>query len=613
MGHFDSKKIRRLLILLGFGLFFILIGVVSWKFFFSRYYQFGRQEKMFLDGAISYYDTYPRYLPKVGETREVSLQDLYDAGKVETLYVPGSHKFCDTDSWVRVYQNEDNEYEYFVNLECNKFNSKIDRKGPEVELNGDSSIIVDYGSEYQELGVKSVRDDTDGVMDVSKVSIDSSKVNTNQPGLYKVTYTVYDKIHNETKVVRNVQVVDKLYSFVIRNTDESNFYKGGEVDNYVQFSGMLWRIVNVNVDHSVKLVLANTSSNVMFGTQKKFTDSNVYHWLKDYFYPHLKKSEKYIVQNASWCSNDTIYDLDSLPTECNRETFTSPIGLLNVSDLEQSRVDSNTYLLGKQYFWLLDRINDSNINIAYSSGSDGFMAWNGRSFSAVRPVINLTTDIYIMSGSGTIDQPYKLNDYEYAKENEKIQDRYDGEYFSYSGYLFRKIGEDKDGNVKMIMASNMRNPETLDQFLLDYKDNVEEWRFDPNVVGNVGHTLNDELLLHLSDKYIVQHEYEVPEIDPDQYFDQWKKTKVKTWLSLPASYELFSSYNILGDSMDFNFLLLDYSPSNEITFVNTGNSMAFTMDQEILGENTVKVVLYLKGNLKISSGKGLYDNPYYLK
>ena len=119
MGHFDSKKIRRLLILLGFGLFFILIGVVSWKFFFSRYYQFGRQEKMFLDGAISYYDTYPRYLPKVGETREVSLQDLYDAGKVETLYVPGSHKFCDTDSWVRVYQNEDNEYEYFVNLECN--------------------------------------------------------------------------------------------------------------------------------------------------------------------------------------------------------------------------------------------------------------------------------------------------------------------------------------------------------------------------------------------------------------------------------------------------------------------------------------------------------------
>ena len=41
--------------------------------------------------------------------------------------------------------------------------------------------------------------------------------------------------------------------------------------------------------------------------------------------------------------------------------------------------------------------------------------------------------------------------------------------------------------------------------------------------------------------------------------------------------------------------------------------MAFTMDQEILGENTVKVVLYLKGNLKIASGRGLYDNPYYIK
>lgn len=610
----DSKKIKKLATLLGIGIFFIFVGTLSWKFFFSRYYQFDHQEKMFLDGAKSYYDTYSRYLPPVGETREVSLQDLYDAGKVEALYVPGSKKLCDTDSWVRVYQNENEEYEYFVNLECNKFKSKIDNKGPEIELNGDKNIIVDYGSEYKDLGVKSLKDDMDGTMDVSKVTVDTSKVNTNQPGLYKVTYTAYDKIHNETKVVRNVQVVDKLYSFVTRNTDETNYYRGSELDNYVQFSGMLWRIVNVNPDNSVKIVLANVSSNVIYGTQEKFVDTNVYHWLKDYFYPHLSKSEKYIVQNATWCSNSTIYSIEDLSQECNNETFTGPIGLLNVKDLVLSRgVGNGSYLVGKQYYWLLDRINSENVNITYSSAIDGFMTWNGRAYSAVRPVINLNTDIYIMSGSGTIDKPYKLNDYNYAKENEKIKDRYDGEYFSYSGYLFRKIETDRDGNVKMIMANNMKNPETLEQYTLGYDKSVTEWRFDPTVVGNVGHTLNEELILHLSDKNIVNHEYEVPEIDPDQYFDQWKKTKVKSMLALPTSYDLFSAYNILTDSLDFNFLLLDYSPTNEVTFVNTGNSMAFTMDQEILGDNTVKVVLYLKGDLKISSGKGIYDNPYYIK
>ncbi|MDE5586935.1 MAG: hypothetical protein K2I72_01030, partial [Bacilli bacterium] len=163
------------------------------------------------------------------------------------------------------------------------------------------------------------------------------------------------------------------------------------------------------------------------------------------------------------------------------------------------------------------------------------------------------------------------------------------------------------------MSNNMKNPETLDQYALGYEDSVTEWRFDPTVVGNAGYTLNEELILHLSDKYIVKHEFEVPEIDPDQYFDKWNKTKVKAMLALPTSYDLFSSYNILSDSIDYNFLLLDYSPTNEVTFVNTGNSMVFTMDQGILGKNKVKAVLYLKGDLKISSGKGIYDDPYYIK
>ena len=234
-----AVKIQKIIIISSIGLFLIIIGALSWEFFFSRYYQFQKQESMFLDGVKSYYNTYPRYLPKKKETREVTLQDLYDTGKIDTLYVPGSRKLCDTASWVRVYQNEDGDYEYFVNLECNRFKSKIDRKGPEIELNGNKKVIVDYGTKYKELGVKSVKDDTDGKMDIKDVTIDTSKVNTNSPGIYKVTYTAYDKPLNETKVIREVQVVDKLYSFAIRNTDETNYYRGDEINNFVQFSGML--------------------------------------------------------------------------------------------------------------------------------------------------------------------------------------------------------------------------------------------------------------------------------------------------------------------------------------------------------------------------------------
>jgi len=609
-------KFKKIMIISFVGLFFIVTGMLSWKFFFSRYYQFQKQESMFLESVKSYYETYPRYLPQKGETREVALQDLYDTGKIETLYVPGSKKLCDTDSWVRVYQNEDSEYEYFVNLECNHFKSKIDRNGPDIKIHrgGGETLIVDYGTEYKDPGVESVMDDTDGKMDIKDVTVDTSKVNTKQPGLYKVTYTAHDKLYNETKVVRNVQVVDKLYSSVTRNTDETNYYKGDSVNNFVQFSGMLWRIVNVNPDNTVKLVLANSSSNVIFGVQEKFTDSNVYHWLNDYFYPHLKKSEKYIVKDASWCSNHTIYSIEDLPAECNGEIFKSPIGLLSIRDLiSSSDGTSGSYLNVSGIFWLMDRVNSEMMNVADTVEEQGFSIWNARAYGAVRPVIYLNTDVYITGGTGLFTDPYKLNDYEYAKENEQIKDRLDGEYFSYSGYLFRKIDTDKDGNVKMIMEGNMKNTETNDQFVIEYSDSVAERKFDPSVPGNVGYALNEELILYLSDKSIVKHEYEIPEIDVDLPFNQWKKTKVKSMLSLPTSYDLFSAYSALGRVNESNYLLLDYSPSNDITFVNTGNSIAFTMDQDILGGNTVKAVLYLKGNLKIASGKGLYSNPYYLK
>ncbi len=610
----EKPKIKKLLIIAGIGLILIAIGLLSWKVYFSKYYQFHNQEQALLKGTKSYYETYPRYLPKKEETREVTLEELYDAGKVDILKVPGTNKFCSTDSWVRVYQNKNGEYEYFVNLECDKFKSRIDSEGPKIELNGDSTIIVDYGTEYKDPGVKSVTDNIDGKIDVSKVNVDSSKVNMKRPGLYKVTYTVSDKIRNETKVTRNVQVVDKLYSFVKRNTDESNYYKGKDINNYVQFSGMLWQIINVNEDNSVRIILANASSNVTFGKAEKFTDTNIYRWLTKEFYPHLENSKKYIVPDAKWCSNNTIYDLTDIPEECNGEQFTGPIGLINIKDLVNTSINRSSFLKVRQYYWSLDTINSDNANIIYATDYNGFLRYGTNLFSAVKPVINLSKDVYIMNGNGTVDNPYKLNDYDYGKENQEIKNRLDGEYFSYSGYLFRKIGVDQDGNVKMIMASNLKDPVSTEQYLVEYDESITTRKFDIKEKGNVGYKLNEELLLKLSDKYIVKHEFEIPEMDENQYYDKWKKTKVSAYLAYPTTYELFSSYNILAaDSIEFNYLLMDYKTTNEITFVNTGNGMAYTMNQNILGSNAVKVVLYLKGDKKISSGKGLMSNPYYIK
>lgn len=609
MGKISQKKLKNLLVILGIGIIFITIGIVSWEFFFSRFYEFQTQEKMFLDGTKSYYDTYPRYLPKEGETREITLAELYDAGKVETLYVPGSHKLCDTDSWVRVYKNKNGEYEYFVNLECNKYKSKIDRKGPVIELEGEKTVVVDYGTEYQEPGVKSVVDDMDGKIDIGSVNIDTSKVNTNAPGLYKVTYTAYDKLHNETKVTRNVQVVDKLYSIVKRNTDDTNYYHGYGANNYVLFSGMAWQIVKVNEDNSVKIMLASNAANVAWSTNlEDYQDSNIYHWLNDYFYKHLTNADKYVVQDAEWCSS-TFSEVGQIPTECNGVSVKSPVGLLTANEAQYTIAQNKTYI--DSYSWLLDSMSNGLKWHVYIQEDKLIGTEASSEYLGVKPVLNLNTDIYVVSGKGTMDSPYKLNDYSYAKENEKISDRLDGEYFSYSGHLFRKTGVDKDGNVHLVMANIMYKAGTQEQLKLSYDDGIEDKKFNPTEVGNIGYKLNNDILLFLNDKYLVKHTFKVPTYQPDINYDKSETFDVDAYLALPASYELFSGTNYFLQD-DLNYILLDYS-HDSVVFVNPGNSMLFSMSQNFWGDCGIKLSLYVKGDIKISSGSGTPGDPYYLK
>ena len=602
-----KKEIKRLLIIAGVGLILILIGILSWQFYFSKIYMFHEQEQIFLEEVKKYYEINPRKLPKELETREITLQDLYDDGKLEALYVPKTDKMCDTNSWVRVYHNENGEYEYYVYLKCGKYESKVDNEGPEIELEGEDSIIVNVGEEFTDPGVKRVHDKVDGEIDISQVEIDLSKLDTSKVGSYKITYRVSDKLKNETTVTRTVNVVAKLYSVARNNTDASTFYRGIDANNYVQFSGMLWRIVKVNEDNSVKVVLDSNAGNVIWGKEGvSYQDSNVYKWLNEYFYSHLTNPEKYIVQDASWCSSK-IEDFNNIPVECNGTPVTAPVGLLTMYEFQNTIRDHHSYIGNTA--WLLDSYATDRIWHIYGIADHSVLTENVTSLLGVKPVINLKDNLYVVRGEGTEENPYKLNDYNYGEENDSINSRLDGEYFNYSGYVFRKTGEDKDGNVKMVMAGIMDKTGTDEPLKVAYT--VQDKKFNVNEEGNVGYILNNDILLYISDKYLVKHDFEVPIYEYNKDYDELESYSVNAYISLPMSYELFSSDSTSYRS-NVNYLLVDYVGEN-VLFINPGNSIPFIMDQSVWEDNGVKAVIYLKGDVKISSGNGTANSPYFIK
>ena len=93
----------------------------------------------------------------------------------------------------------------------------VDTTNPEIKLNGNNSITILRGEEYNELGY-TASDNYDGdITDIVEVTsdIDNSKV-----GKYTVTYSVTDTSNNSTSVNRIIYVKEPKKVVVVSNTEE---------------------------------------------------------------------------------------------------------------------------------------------------------------------------------------------------------------------------------------------------------------------------------------------------------------------------------------------------------------------------------------------------------
>lgn len=95
------------------------------------------------------------------------------------------------------YQNHKKEIERTVHV--------IDNVKPVIDLNGTDEITIATGNTYNDLGAL-VLDNVDGNIS-DKLVVDSSNVDMDTPGIYKVIYTVKDSSDNEAQVERTINVV----------------------------------------------------------------------------------------------------------------------------------------------------------------------------------------------------------------------------------------------------------------------------------------------------------------------------------------------------------------------------------------------------------------------
>lgn len=247
-----------------------------------------------------------------------------------------------------------------------------------------------------------------------------------------------NNVVNESSKTQIAQEAATEEEGLIKSTDDDGtcyYFRGKVLNNYVSFAGMLWRIVKINGDGSVRLILNDfINQNTQFYKANTdyhldFLSSNVMETLTSWYQNNLESYEPFL-SNAKFCS-DTSYDdrgfssLTRIYTnhnaiyECMGDVVSSKIGLLTADEVALAGgclncKNTSFYLYDTDYhvaWWTMSPSKNINGIFYYievsSSGqmNDGTV---GTLFRGLRPVINLIKRTNV-TGSGTKEDPYIVN------------------------------------------------------------------------------------------------------------------------------------------------------------------------------------------------------------
>ena len=277
---------------------------------------------------------------------------------------------------------------------------------------GVNAVGVEYNDEYQP---------EEGTLAYAILGANNSNVVTSGDGLYKSTLT--------------------------DGGEPTYYYKGNVENNYVSFANQTWRVVRINEDRSIRLIMEdgiNDNTTKTFNRTKRdqykyfyYSESNVdggaMKILNDWYNANLATYDSKIATSTycesartkfdknGWSSGNASMEITknyvpnfSCPTDANGYGIivNQKIGLITLDEAAMAGVpmrtgtqtnNTNTYLHNGTDYWTMSPAGVyDNVSLAYVwfIESDGFIQYrNVNSYLVLRPIISLNPDV-VVTGTG---------------------------------------------------------------------------------------------------------------------------------------------------------------------------------------------------------------------
>ena len=412
----------------------------------------------------------------------------------------------------------------------------------------------------------------------------------------------YNKEHN-TEVESNL-IVDSIIEkrsytdldngLIYDDNTKTYTFKGKVDNNYLEYSGVLFRILSVNENNEVKAVAENILTILDGNLKNGFEKSNINTWLNKstinhsgIFENNLFDSDKLLI-NTTMCV-DKINDLTKIT--CNKKNTQNKIGILSLNDYYVSGGKESFLNIGDTYF--LNTLNSEGANYYVTSTGDIALDNTNKKALGIRAVITISGSSEIISGDGSKEKPYNIE----THDVKKISDAYVGNYVKYSNLTFKIIDRDND-KVKIAQSEVVKENDKV-IFKKFGSDNTYSLNKD-----NVGYYLNNTYYKTLkNNKYIVKNNWPTGQLNSEtlNYVDTYKT-------SLSANVGMLSLGDMYIDEVENIFLLSKGIGDAKMIDVISPEKNLF--GDLVTSTYNLRPCLYLNSNLDIISGDGSEKSPF---
>ena len=392
---------------------------------------------------------------------------------------------------------------------------------------------------------------------------------------------------------------------------EQTFITGSNPNNYIWYSGKLWRAVSIDPsDNTVKLVTQWNISAIPYNASGNaaFEGSYMEEWLNDTsvdgFLYNLREPEKFIKMDSKWNAS-MMSDNSKPPSEEEGGTIVEDaVGLLNNYEYTMSYKGTSamySYLENGLYWH--------------------FLTPTSTAFSGIRPSINLKSDIKIEDGNGTSDNPYRLEgDNDMNLEGTLLNTRYSGEYIRFGNdenNLYRIVSHETEGLTKITNVVPLKENGTFKT--ISFGDT-----YNYSSTNTIGAFLNGEYLTnYVGNDYINMIEENTTwylgnvnsgsNYKLSKYQDESGETLITNTtiaaVGLLRLGELMSSqFDIFKNNTSYWTLTTAMNRGRIYNIANYGEAT-----YNLTREHAIRLSLNLKQNVIITGGTGLKNDPFTLE